>query len=254
MNYSSLFNSTDYSTNDISCENLTVSSTLVNAGTLTQSNVATFSDAVSFLSTVSGFIASSSDVSFTYTALTKTFTITINDHTINPNKIVEVTTGQMIQTNGSNVVWNTMSGDATINSSGVITVSKALQIYINGDSGNSFNPLPFFKVATDGYKSLIYDPQSHLVFNPNSNELRLTAGSTGASLHLHGGATFAFDATGTISGLLTTTGITNSTTPIINNSTLTQVGTSSFTGQASISAGDWNTDFPSLILGWIAFA
>ena len=35
MNYSSLFNSTDYSTNDISCENLTVSSTLVNAGTLT---------------------------------------------------------------------------------------------------------------------------------------------------------------------------------------------------------------------------
>ena len=75
MNYSSLFNSTDYSTNDISCENLTVSSTLTNSGTLTQSNVATFSDAVSFLSTVSGFIASSSDVSFTYTALTKTFTI-----------------------------------------------------------------------------------------------------------------------------------------------------------------------------------
>ena len=52
MNYSSLFNSTDYNTNDISCENLTVSSTLVNAGRLTQTNVATFSDAVSFLSKV----------------------------------------------------------------------------------------------------------------------------------------------------------------------------------------------------------
>ena len=144
MNYSSLFNTTDYSTNDISCENLTVSSTLTNSGTLTQSNVATFSDAVSFLSTVSGFIASSSDVSFTYTELTKTFTITINNNTINPNKLIAGTTGQMIQTNGSNVVWNTMSGDATISSTGVITVSKASQIYINGDSGNSFNPLTFF--------------------------------------------------------------------------------------------------------------
>ena len=80
-------------------------------------------------------------------------------------------------TGSANIHDMTVDGILTAIADSTSTVSRANQLYVTGDSGNSNNPMVFFKVATDGYKGLIYDPQSHLTFNPNTNILNLNGGT-----------------------------------------------------------------------------
>ena len=120
MSYIGLLNETDMTTDTATIDTISIITNLSSLGTNTLNNTTLTGSVIGFNTIGEG------ETIFSYTPSTRTFNISTPVNSIDPSKLIAGNAGQIIQTNDLNdAVWVDMSGDAIINSNGVMTVDKS---------------------------------------------------------------------------------------------------------------------------------